>query len=165
MIFGWSACLGFLWRQQEPQALPLLIRKFSSSHPSILHRVCKHALVLQLELGSIEGQTPFVMTELSNGLMMTTEQRPAERLSRGDEPLPEEGPDQMDDFWKRVGDQQALSPLPILKACRLLWLPWRSRAFFPNSALAVSRIKVAQNWATRESVTCRYQPVQLLTSY
>ncbi len=108
---------------------------------------------------------PFVMTALSHRLMMTTEQRPAERLSMGEELLPEEGPDQMHDFRKRVGDQETLSPLPILKACRRFWLDLRSRAFFSSSALAASRIKMAQSWATNESVTCRYQPVQLLTSY
>jgi hypothetical protein len=122
-------------------------------------------LLLQLELRSIEGETPFVMIELSDRLMMTTEQRPGERLSMGDELLPEKGPDQMHDFWKRVRDQDTFSPLPILKACRLLWPDWCSRAFFPSSALAASVIKVAQSWATNESVTCRYQPVQDLTSY
>ena len=123
------------------------------------------ALVLQLELRTRNSEPTFIMTHFGYRLMMTTEQRPGERLSMGDDLLPEKGPHQTQYFWERVGDQDALSPLPILKACRLLWPDLRSSTFFPVRALAASVIKVAQSWATNESVTCRYHPVQLLTSY
>src|SRR5579859_1202381 len=105
------------------------------------------------------------MVCLSHGLMVTAEQRPAERVSMSNHLLPDQEPHQAQDFWQCVGDQQASNPLRSLNWSRLLWQWPCSNAFFSDPVLARSCIKVAQNWATSERVMCRYHPVQDRTSY
>src|SRR6266567_98892 len=132
---------------------------------SAAFRLSAHALVLQLELGFCSSQSPFVMIRLSNGLMVTPKERPGKGLSVCDRLRPDRGPDQAWHLWEGVGVQQTTNLLRCLNCCKLLEPQFGSQAFFSGSALACSAINVAHNWATRESVTCRYQPVQDLTSY
>jgi hypothetical protein len=118
-------------------------------------------LVLQLELGRIER----IMTHLRHRLMMTTKEGPGQGVSDRLHPLPHQRPDQAKHFGERVGNQLTTNPLWDLKCCKLLGPAFGSQAFFFCSVLAWSIIRVAHNWATSERVMCRYQPVQLLTSY
>lgn len=123
------------------------------------------ALVLQLELGSIESQTAFVMVNLSDRLMVPPKERPGHHLSMLNDLLPHQRPDKAKHFWKGVRDQWTTNPLWHLNCCKLLGLDCCSHAFFSRAVLACSTIIVAHNWATSESVTCRYHPVQEGTSY
>lgn len=131
----------------------------------ILSGMKEWRLVLQLELRIASGHSPLVMTTLSNRLMVSAEKRPAEDLSMGRHLLPNQGPHQTEDLRERGRDQQVRSPRLCLNWLRLPTLGLGRRTFFSCSALARSAIEVAQNWDTKESVTWRYHPVQLLTSY
>lgn len=122
-------------------------------------------LLLQLELGRIQSETPFVMTGLSRRLMVTPKERPGQGVSVRDRLLKGQSPGQAKHFWQGVGNQLMANPLRHLKLCKLLGPGFGSQAFFPCSALAWSIVSVAQNWATSERVMCRYQPIQDLTSY
>ena len=104
------------------------------------------------------------MARFGHSLMVTPKEGPGYDMSVDDHLVPDQGPDQMQHFWERIGDQQTANPLRRLKVCRLLGPCLSSQAFCSCSALACSAIKVAQTWATKERVTCRYHPVQLLTS-
>src|SRR5690349_6294348 len=93
-------------------------------------------LVLQLELGRIEGEPTLVMTGLSYRLMMTAKERPGQSVRGCDHLLPEKLPDHVKYFWQGVGDQPTTNPLRHLKCCKLLGPDLGSRAFFSCSAFA-----------------------------
>lgn len=122
-------------------------------------------LLLQLELGFGSSQSPFVMGRFGHRLMVTAKERPGNDVGVGDRVLPDQGPDQAQDFGHTERDQPELSPRRILNAFRLPGQDSSIWAFFSCSALAWPCINMAHSWATSESVTCRYHPVQFLTSY
>lgn len=138
-----TCCFTVLTPQKQVVVKPT---DFANAAPgfALLHeRIAR--LVLQLELGSIESETPLVMTCLGNGLMMSAKERPGYHVSDRFHLLPHQQPDQVKHFWQRVGDQKAPNPLRDLKRCKLLGPGLGSRAFFSCSALACSIMSVAQN--------------------
>src|SRR5258708_35286207 len=98
-------------------------------------------------------------------LMMTAKEGPGHSVCVRDRLLPDQGPDQAQDLRHTERDQPGRRPRWILNAFRLLQQGSGIWAFFPCSALGWPCINVAHNWAASQSVTCRYHPVQLLTSY
>jgi hypothetical protein len=60
------------------------------------------------------------MARFRNNLMVTPKEGPGYDVSVGHHLLPDQGPDQMQHFWERIGDQQTANPLRRLKISRLL---------------------------------------------